>query len=70
MVIDGGAGWQALYAHLARVDVAVGQGVTPETIIGATGETGCVSGVHLHFGLRHNGGLVDPEVVIGPQHEE
>lgn len=70
VVIDGGAGWQALYAHLARVDVAVGQVVTPETIIGATGETGCVSGVHLHFGLRHNGGLVAPEVVIGPQHEE
>lgn len=65
VVIDGEAGWQALYAHLARVDVAVGQGVTPETIIGATGETGCTSGVHLHFGLRHNGGLVDPEVVVG-----
>ncbi len=70
VVIDSEAGWQALYAHLARVDVAVGQVVMPETIIGATGETGCTSGVHLHFGLRHNGGLVDPEVVIGPQDKE
>jgi murein DD-endopeptidase MepM/ murein hydrolase activator NlpD len=70
VVIDGGAGWQALYAHLARVDVTVGQVVTPETIIGSIGKTGCVSGVHLHFGLRHNGRLVDPEVAADRQGEE
>lgn len=61
VVVDNGAGWQVLYAHLARLEVKVGQAVTPETIIGAAGETGCVSGTHLHFGLRYNGVLVDPE---------
>ena len=70
MVIDGGSGWQALYAHLAQIDVTIGQMVTPETVVGAAGETGCVSGPHLHFGLRLNGVLVDPEVVIGPQSKE
>lgn len=65
IVSDDGADWQVLYAHLSRVDVTAGQVVTPETVIGAAGETGCVSGPHLHFGLRHNGVLVDPEEVTG-----
>jgi murein DD-endopeptidase MepM/ murein hydrolase activator NlpD len=61
VVIETGDGWQALYAHLARIDVSTGQTVMPETIMGTVGETGCVSGPHLHFGLRHQGTLVDPK---------
>jgi murein DD-endopeptidase MepM/ murein hydrolase activator NlpD len=60
VVIDGGDGWQALYAHLAEVKVAVGQQVGPDTVIGTIGDTGCTSGTHLHFSLKHNGRLVDP----------
>jgi murein DD-endopeptidase MepM/ murein hydrolase activator NlpD len=57
-------GWQILYAHLSRVDVAVGQAVTPETVVGLSGDTGCVSGPHLHVGLRHDGQLVDPYLYL------
>jgi murein DD-endopeptidase MepM/ murein hydrolase activator NlpD len=60
VVIDNGTGWQALYAHLGRVDVQVGQKTRPETVIGLAGDTGCTNGAHLHFGLRHNGILLDP----------
>lgn len=60
VVVDNRAGWQALYAHLTQVDVAAGQAVAPATVIGTVGQTGCVSGPHLHFGLRHDGQLVDP----------
>jgi murein DD-endopeptidase MepM/ murein hydrolase activator NlpD len=60
VVVDGGNGLQALYAHLSQIDVTAGQVVTPETVIGASGDTGCVSGAHLHFGLRRDGQLVDP----------
>ncbi len=63
-MIDNGAGWQTLYAHLSRIDVVAGQVVGPQTIIGAVGETGCASGPHLHFGLRHKGGLLDPQMYI------
>jgi murein DD-endopeptidase MepM/ murein hydrolase activator NlpD len=63
VVVDTGAGWQALYAHLARLDVVAGQTVTSDTLIGAVGETGCVSGPHLHFGLRYGADLVDPQSV-------
>lgn len=64
VVIDNGDGWRALYAHLSRIDVVVGQTTTPETVIGATGETGCVTGPHLHFGLQYNETLVDPKLVM------
>jgi murein DD-endopeptidase MepM/ murein hydrolase activator NlpD len=66
VLVDGGngrppgEGWQALYAHLSRIDVAVGDVVRPDTVLGASGDTGCVSGAHLHFGLRRDGALVDP----------
>lgn len=61
VVIDNGNGWQTLYAHLDDINVSLGQQVTPNTIIGTVGETGCVTGPHLHFGLRYNGELVDPK---------
>jgi murein DD-endopeptidase MepM/ murein hydrolase activator NlpD len=64
VVVDGEDGWQALYAHLSRIDVAVGDVVRPDAVLGATGETGCVSGAHLHFGLRHADELVDPLAAV------
>jgi murein DD-endopeptidase MepM/ murein hydrolase activator NlpD len=60
IIIDNGHGWQALYAHLAEIKAIPGQPVTPDTVIGLTGNTGCATGPHLHFGLRRNGELVDP----------
>ncbi|MCL4298435.1 MAG: M23 family metallopeptidase [Anaerolineae bacterium] len=63
VVVDTGNGWQALYAHLSRIEVSAGQVITPDTLIGAVGETGCVSGPHLHFGLRYGPDLVDPQSV-------
>jgi murein DD-endopeptidase MepM/ murein hydrolase activator NlpD len=64
VIIDGGE-WQTLYAHLSEVYVATGQQVPQGTIIGLSGDTGCSTGAHLHWSLRHNGTLVDPQT-IGP----
>jgi len=60
VMVDDGQGRQALYAHLSRVDVTAGQTVEAGAVVGLSGDTGCVSGPHLHFGLRHDGELVDP----------
>ncbi len=65
VVLDNQAGWQTMYAHLSEIEVLAGQAVTSETIIGVVGQTGCVTGPHLHFGLRHNGELVNPEQRLG-----
>lgn len=61
VIIDNGDGWQSLYAHLSEIKVVTGQQVTPDTVIGLAGDTGCVTGPHLHFGLRRNRELVNPE---------
>jgi murein DD-endopeptidase MepM/ murein hydrolase activator NlpD len=64
VIIDDGQGRQALYAHLSKIAVEVGRSVTPDTLIGAVGATGCTSGPHLHFGLQIDGQVVDPAPYI------
>lgn len=64
IVIDDGAGWQVLYAHLSEIYVRKGETVSPSQIIGLSGNTGCSSGPHLHFGMRHQGHLVDPQIYL------
>lgn len=55
-----GRGFVAIYAHLARASVRVGQQVWPGERIGTAGCTGWCTGTHLHFELRHFGRPVDP----------
>lgn len=68
-------GWgEALYAHLSRIDVQVGQQVVRGNVLGATGNTGFVFGSHLHFAIRINpysrtdgwGGFSDPLPYMNP----
>lgn len=49
VVIDHGNGESSLYAHLSKVMVTAGQQVDAATQIGAVGDSGRVSGPHLHF---------------------
>jgi murein DD-endopeptidase MepM/ murein hydrolase activator NlpD len=60
VVIDDGGGVATLYAHLSRVDVAMGQAVQQGQQIGAIGATGIATGDHLHFEVRVANKPVDP----------
>ncbi|MCU1448794.1 MAG: peptidase [Acidimicrobiales bacterium] len=60
VMIDHGNGIATLYAHLSRVDVAMGQAVEQGQLIGAIGATGLAFGDHLHFEVREAGKPVDP----------
>lgn len=51
---------RTLYAHLQTLLVKVGDAVKEGTIIGYTGNTGNVTGPHLHFEVRYNGIRVNP----------
>ncbi|MED7825664.1 M23 family metallopeptidase [Streptomyces chiangmaiensis] len=56
-------GMHTQYAHLARIDVRVGETVARGQHIGLSGNTGNSSGPHLHFEIRttpNYGSAVDP----------
>jgi len=67
IIIDHGTGVQTLYAHLSRVDAKTGDTVTTDTVIGAIGATGRVTGPHLHFGVAWYGTQLDPALLLPPQ---
>ena len=57
---------ETLYAHMQPgLLVAPGQTVSQGRQIGIMGTTGDSTGVHLHFEVHENGGLVDPLNYIG-----
>ena len=58
--VDHGAGIVTAYFHLSRADVAVGDTVARGQIIGQVGQTGRVTGPHLHWVARYGAITVDP----------
>ena len=61
VVIDHGDGTTTLYAHMSSRAVSEGELVTQGQTIGAVGDTGNVTGPHLHYEVRLNGQRTDPE---------
>ena len=58
--IDHHNGYKTGYAHLSKMYVKEGQGVTMGTIIGLMGDTGESYGCHLHFIVEYNGVRINP----------
>ena len=54
------------YAHLAEIDIRLGQTVSAGQRLGAEGATGDATGPHLHFEVRINGQTVDPAPYLPP----
>lgn len=65
--LDHGQGIISLYAHLSRIDVKPGDVVCQGDVIGAVGQTGRVTGPHLHFAVYANQTLVDPLFFLPPK---
>jgi murein DD-endopeptidase MepM/ murein hydrolase activator NlpD len=60
VILDHGQGLTTYYAHLRRIDVALGERVEVGDCVGRVGSTGNSSGPHLHFEVRLSNAAVDP----------
>lgn len=60
IVIDHGHGLQTVYAHLNKMNVKKGDKVKQGDIIGEVGQTGRVTGPHLHWGASLRGTRFNP----------
>ncbi|MFQ5877845.1 MAG: M23 family metallopeptidase [Acidobacteriota bacterium] len=64
VVVDHGGGVYTIYAHLSSIDVAQGDLVKAGSPIGRVGDTGRVTGPHLHWGARVGGARVNPSSLL------
>ena len=60
IVIDHGQGVYSCYFHLSRMAFKDGDLIKKGETLGLSGDTGRVTGPHLHFSFRINGIQVDP----------
>ncbi|VAW70510.1 hypothetical protein MNBD_GAMMA09-2185 [hydrothermal vent metagenome] len=58
--LDHGQGLITLYAHMHKINVQTGDKIHKGQILGLVGETGRVTGPHLHLAVIANQTLVDP----------
>src|SRR3989344_6644390 len=60
ILIDHGLGLQTLYLHLSKMNVKEGDIVERGKIIALSGDTGYITGPHLHLSIRIGGTSIDP----------
>jgi len=64
IMIDHAWGYQTTYAHLYRYFVRRGDTVERGQPIARAGNTGAVTGPHLHYEVRRNGKTADPSLFV------
>lgn len=69
VIVDHGAGYHSLYAHLSAMEVEVGNAVEEGEALGAVGDTGSLKGAFLYFEIRKQGQAIDPLPWLKPEGE-
>ncbi|HEX8027826.1 MAG TPA: M23 family metallopeptidase [Vicinamibacterales bacterium] len=54
--------YETEYLHLSAISVKAGARISQGDLVGRVGMTGLATGVHLHYGLKKNGGYVNPVI--------
>lgn len=62
--IEHGLGLQTFYAHMSRIDVTPGERISKGQVIGAVGQTGRVTGPHLHWSIGLNATWINPLLLL------
>lgn len=64
VVVNHGEGLKSLYAHMAKINVGVGNEVDSNSVIGTVGLTGRTTGAHVHLEIIDNGIVVNPLKIL------
>lgn len=64
VILDHGHGLTTMYCHMDTISVALNQEVDQGETIGTIGNTGRVTGPHLHWGVSMNNARIDPLLLM------
>ncbi len=64
--VDHGQGLITMFCHMSKINVKKNQTLNTGDKIGEVGETGRVTGAHLHFSVSLNNTRIDPELLLPP----
>ncbi len=62
--ISHGEFYESLYAHCSKLLISQGSSVKKGDVIALSGNSGKVTGAHLHLGIKKNGNWIDPTEVF------
>ena len=65
VIVDHGQRFFTIYMHLSKIEVKAGNKLGKGERLGLSGQTGRVTGPHLHMGVRWNGAYLDPTKLLG-----
>jgi murein DD-endopeptidase MepM/ murein hydrolase activator NlpD len=65
VIVDHGQRFFTIYMHLSKIEVKAGYKLGKGERLGLSGQTGRVTGPHLHMGVRWNGAYLDPTKLLG-----
>jgi murein DD-endopeptidase MepM/ murein hydrolase activator NlpD len=64
VIVDHGQRFFTIYMHLSKIEVKPGEKLRKGERLGFSGQTGRVTGPHLHMGVRWNGAYLDPTKLL------
>ncbi len=67
VMIDHGHGLTSVFAHMSAITMGVGERVAKGDLVGRVGQTGRVTGAHLHWGVTLFNTHLDPALLAGPR---